>query len=178
MPATPDPERLRQLLHALSSDDRHDRRPWAGTLGEWWREGTLDAETASTVGTAVTWCAMVDDDAAGGSRARVLASLAALAQDGLLAESDLDRLLRGVDAQYLPDAEKPSVRTLRAALGRKPGGRRDPKGYLWTLVDHVHALTSPDPEERRAAVDKAAAEPGIGPADRQALTTVSEWATA
>ncbi|MDD7937966.1 hypothetical protein PHK61_05990 [Actinomycetospora lutea] len=177
MSETPDLERLRPLLHALSSDDRDDRRPSAGTLGDWWREGTLDPETASTLGTVVTWCAMVDDDA-GGVRAQVLDSLAALAADGRLPEPDLDRLGRGVDAQWIPDNEKGPVKTLRAALGRPAGGKRDPKGYLWTLVDHVHALTSPDPAERRAAVDPAAAEPGIGAPDRKALAVVSEWAKA
>lgn len=171
-----DHERLRRLLHALSSDDRDERRPWAGTLGEWWREGSLDPDTASTLGTVVTWCAMVDDDG-GGSRARVLASLAALAADGRLAEADLDRLLRGADAQWVPDSERDSVATLRAALGRSAGGRRDPKGYLWALVDHVHALTSPDPAQREAAKGPAAAEPGVNPADAQALAAVSDWAT-
>jgi len=177
MSSTPDLERLRPLLHALSSDDRDDRRPWADTLGDWWREGILDPETATTVGTVVTWCAMVDDDA-GGIRAQVLASLAALAEDGRLSEASLDRLLRGVDAQWVPDKEQAPVKALRAALDRPPGGRKDPKGYLWSLVDHVHALTAPDPDRRRAAVDPAAAEPGVGPADRQALAAVSDWATA
>lgn len=176
MSPTPDLDQLRPLLHALSSDDRDDRRPWAGTLGDWWREGSLDPDTATTVGTVVTWCAMVDDDA-GGTRARVLASLAALAADGRLAEPDLDRLGRGIEAQWIPDTERDSAETLRAALGRAAGGRRDPKGYLWTLVDHVHALTSPDPAQRRAAVGPAAAEPGIGPADAQALAVVADWAT-
>jgi hypothetical protein len=176
MPAT-DLERLRQLLHALSSDDRDERRPWAGTLGDWWREGDLDPETAPTVGTAVTWCAMVDDDG-GGSRARVLASLAALAADGRLREPDLDRLLRGVDAQWVPDSERDATDTLRTALGRKPGGRRDPKGYLWSLVDHLHALTAPDAAQREAAVGPAAAEPGVNPPDAEALAVVSEWARA
>lgn len=177
MSPTPDAEQLRPLLHALSSDDRDDRRPWADTVGAWWREGTLDPETASTVGTVVTWCAMVDDDG-GGSRAGVLASLAALAESGRLREDDLDRLLRGIDAQWVPDSERDATKTLRAALGRAPGGRKDGKGYLWTLVDHVHALTSPDAGRRRAAVDPAAAEPGIRPADRAALTVVAEWAIA
>lgn len=177
MSGTPDPERIRPLLHALSSDDRDDRRPWAGTLGDWWREGDLDADTATTLGTVVTWCAMVDDDA-GGVRADVLASLAALAADGRLAEADLDRLMRGIDAQWFPDNERASADTLRDALGRSPGGRKDPKGYLWTLVDHVHALTSPDETPRRAAVDPAAAELGVGAADARALAVVSEWATA
>lgn len=177
MSATLDPERLRQLLHALSSDDRDDRRPWAGTLGDWWREGTLDPETATTVGTAVTWCAMVDDDA-GGVRAQTLASLASLAEDGRLAEPDLDRLLRGVDAQWVPTNERDAITTLRVALGRAPGGDRDPKGYLWRLVDHVHALTSPDPDQRRAAVDPAAAEPGVRAPDRAALAAVSDRAAA
>jgi hypothetical protein len=173
----PEHDQLRQLLHALSSDDRDDRRPWAGTLGEWWRDGVLDPDTATTVGTVVTWCAMVDDDG-GGSRSRVLASLAALAADGRLTDADLDRLLRGVDAQWVPDSERDSVATLRAALGRSAGGRRDPKGYLWSLVDHVHALTSPDAAQREAAVGPAAAEPGVNPADATALAVVSEWATA
>lgn len=177
MPSTPDLERLRPLLHALSSDDRDDRRPWADTLGDWWREGTLDPESATTLGTVVTWCAMVDDDA-GGIRAQVLASLAALAEDGRLPEASLDRLLRGVDAQWVPDNEQAPVKTLRAALDRKPGGKRDAKGYLWTLVDHVHALTAPDPDRRAAAVGPAAAEPGVGATDRRALDDVSEWATA
>lgn len=177
MPGTPEIERLRQLLHALSSDDRDDRRPWAGTLGDRWREGDLDPETATTVGTVVTWCAMVDDDA-GGVRARVLDSLAALAADGRLSEADLDRLLRGIDAQWIPDSEQDATTVLRAALGRSARGRRDPKGYLWTLVDHVHALTSPDAAQREAAVGPAAAERGVGPADAQALAVVSEWATA
>ncbi|MHC1561793.1 hypothetical protein ACR9E3_22755 [Actinomycetospora sp. C-140] len=177
MPATPDPDQLRQLLHALSSDDRDDRRPWADALGDWWRGGQLDPQTASTLGTVVTWCAMVDDDA-GGIRARVLDSLAALAEDGRLPEADLDRLTRGVDAQWVPDNEQAAVKTLRGALGRSPGGRRDPKGYLWTLVDHVHALTSPDQAQREAAVGPAAAEPGIGAADAQALAVVSGWANA
>ncbi|MEJ2888621.1 hypothetical protein [Actinomycetospora aeridis] len=177
MSETTDFERLRPLLHAMSSDDRDERRPWADTLGEWWREGALDAESATTLGTVVTWCAMVDDDA-GGIRARVLDSLASLAEDGRLPEASLDRLLRGIDAQWVPDSEKTAVKTLRAALDRAPGGRRDPKGYLWTLVDHVHALTSPDPAERRAAAEAAAAEPGVGATDREALDTVSGWATA
>ena len=170
-------DRLRQLLHALSSDNRDDRRPWAGSLGEWWREGSLDPETATTLGTVVTWCAMVDDDA-GGVRAQVQASLAALAADGRLAEADLDRLLRGIDAQWIPENERASADTLRAALGRSPGGRTDPKGYLWKLVDHVHALTSPDEAQRRAGVDPAAAELGVGAADARALAVVSDWATA
>lgn len=177
MSATFDLERVRQLLHALSSDDRDVRRPWAGTLGDWWREGTLDPETATVVGTVVTWCVMVDDDA-GGVRARSLASLAALAEDGRLPEADLDRLMRGVDAQWVPSTERDSTTTLRAALGRVPDGRHDPKGYLWTLVDHVHALTSPDPAQRRAAVSPAAAEPGVGARDAEALAVVSGWATA
>lgn len=177
MSEKPDPEQLRPLLHALSSEDRDVRRPWADTLGQRWREGALDPETASTLGTVVTWCAMVDDDA-GGVRAGVLSSLAALAADRCLAEADLDRLGRGVDAQSVPDGEKDAVRDLRAALGRQAGGRRDPKGYLWTLVDHVHALTSPDEAQRRVAVEPAAAEPGIGAADRRALEAVAEWATA
>lgn len=177
MPPTPDPERLRAVLHALSSDDRDDRRPWAETVGDWWRAGDLDPDTATPLGTVVTWCAMVDDDA-GGARAGVVASLAALAEGGRLEETDLDRLLRGVDAQSLPDSEKDAIKVLRGALGRKPGGRRDPKGYLWTLVDHVHALTSPDEATRRAAVGPAAAEPGVGAADARALAVVSEWASA
>ncbi|MEJ2863211.1 hypothetical protein [Actinomycetospora flava] len=177
MPSTPDLERLRPLLHALSSDDRDERRPWGDTLGDWWRDGTLDPETATTLATVVTWCAMVDDDA-GGIRAQVLGSLAALAEDGHVPGPSLDRLLRGVDAQWVPDNEQAAVKTLRASLDRAPGGRKDPKGYLWSLVDHVHALTTPDPAQRRAAVEPAAAEPGVNPADREALTAVAGWATA
>ena len=171
------PERLRQLFHALSSDDRQQRRPWARTPGMWWREGALDPDTARTVGTVLSWCAMVDDDA-GGVRADLLGSLAVLTVDGQLPEADLDRLVTGIDAQSIPENERAPSETLRAALSRSANGRRDRKGYLWTLVDHVHALTSPEGTQREGAVSAAAAEPGITPADAQALAVVSDWATA
>lgn len=172
-----DPEQLRPLLHALSSDDREERRPWAGTPAAWWRDGTLGPDVATTVGTALSWCAMVDDDA-GGVRAELLGSLAVLAEDGQVPEADLDRLVTGMDAQWNPENERPHAETLRAALGRKASGQRPRKGYYWTLVDHVHALTSPDEAERRAAVDPAANELGVAPADAQALAVLSGWATA
>jgi hypothetical protein len=170
-------QRLRELLHALSSDDRDDRRPWAGTPAVWWREGALRPELASTLGTVLSWCAMVDDDA-GGVRAELLAALAALAADGQMAEADLDRLVTGLDAQWIPENERPHAEVLRSSLGRSARGRRDRKGYLWTLVDHVHALTSPDGPQREAAVSAAAAVPGLTPTDAQALAVVCEWATA
>ena len=174
---TSDPEQLRRLLHALSSDDRDERRPWAGTPAAWWREGSLGPDVASTVGTVLSWCAMVDDDA-GGVRADLLGSLAALAEGGQVPEADLDRLVTGMDAQWIPENERPQSEALRAALGRSASGGRARKGYYWTLVDHVHALTSPDEAQRREAVAAAAAEPGIAPADAQALAVVSGWATA
>lgn len=171
------PDRLRQLFHALSDDDRDVRRPWAGTPASWWREGALPRDTAPTVGTVLGWCTMIDDDA-GGVRALLLGSVAALAEDGQVAEADLDRLVTGFDAQWIPDNERPHSETLRNALGRSANGRRDGKGYLRTLVDHVHALTAPDGAEREAAVSAAAAEPGLTPADKEALAVVSRWATA
>lgn len=171
------PDRLREALHALTSDDRDERRPWAGTPGAWWREGALPPDTARTVGTVLSWCAMTDDDA-GGVRAELLGSLAVLAEAGQVAEADIDRLLTGFDAQWIPENERPAAETLRTALGRPGSGHRDRKGYVWTLVDHVHALTSPDEAERRAAVDPAANELGVAPADAQALAVLSGWATA
>ena len=171
------PEQLRQLFHALSSDNRDDRRPWARTPAAWWREGALDADTAPTVCTVLSWCAMVDDDA-GGVRAELLDSLAALAEDGQLPETDIDRLVTGLDAQWIPENEVSASQTLRGALGRAVNVRRDRKGYLWTLVDHVHALTATDGTQREAAVSAAAAEPGIAPTDAQALAVLSDWATA
>jgi hypothetical protein len=171
------PDRLREALHALSSDDRDERRPWAGAPAVWWREGALPPETARTVGTVLSWCAMTDDDA-GGVRAELLASLAVLAEAGQVAEADLDRLMTGFDAQWIPENERASAETLRTALGRAGSGHRDRKGYVWTLVDHVHALTSPDASRREAAVGAAAAEPGLLPADKDALAVVSGWATA
>ncbi len=171
------PARLRELFHALSSDDRDERRPWAATPGAWWDEGALDPETAGVVATVVSWCTMIDDDA-GGARVDLLASLAALARDGRLPEADLDRLLTGVEAQWTPERERPHTEALRAALGRSVHPRRDRKGYFRALVDHVHALTSPDATERAAAVPAAAAELGVADADRRALEVVSGWATA
>jgi hypothetical protein len=171
------PVRLREAFHALSSDDRDDRRPWAATPGTWWREGALDADTAGVVATVLTWCTMVDDDG-GRSRVDLLGSLAALARDGRVAEVDLDRLLTGVEAQWTPEPERPHIETLRAALGRSVRPQRSRKGYLWTLVDHVHALTSPDATMREAAVEPAQAELGVGEADRRALDAVVSWARA
>jgi hypothetical protein len=171
------PDEVRQLLHALSSDDRDVRRPWAGTPAVWWREGALPPETARTVGTVLSWCAMTDDDA-GGVRAELLGSLAVLAEAGQVPEADLDRLMTGFDAQWMPENERPAAETLRTVLGRSGSGHRDRKGYVWTLVDHVHALTSPDASQREAAVGAAAAEPGLMPADKDALAVVSRWATA
>jgi hypothetical protein len=171
------PDRLREALHALSSDDRDVRRPWAGTPAAWWREGVLPPETARTVGTVLSWCTMTDDDA-GGVRAQLLGSLAVLAEAGQVAEADLDRLMTGFDAQWLPENERAAAETLRTTLGRAGSGHRDRKGYVWTLVDHVHALTSPDASRREAAVSAAAAEPGLTPADKDALAVVSRWATA
>lgn len=170
-------DRLREALHALSSDDRDVRRPWAGTPAVWWREGALSEDTARTVGTVLGWCTMVDDDA-GGVRAELLGSVAVLAEAGQVGEPDLDRLITGFDAQWIPDNERAHADTLRSALGRSGNGHRDRKGYLWTLVDHVHALTAPDPSEREAAVGAAAAEPGLTPSDKDALAVVSRWATA
>jgi hypothetical protein len=174
-PGVTDVERLRELLHGVSSDDRDERRPWAGTPGDWWREGSLDRQVASTVGTVLTWCAMVDDDA-GGVRAALLGSLAALAEDGQVPEGALDRLVTGLDAQWIPDSERPHSETLRSALGRQ-AGRRDRKGYLWMLVDHVHALTSPDGAQREAATSAAGSESGIAADDAHALAVVIDWAT-
>ena len=171
------PEQFRELFHALSSDDREERRPWARTPAVWWREGALDPDTARTVGTVLSWCTMVDDDA-GGVRAELLGSLAALAGDGQLPEADIDRLVTGLDAQEIPENERQAAELLRGALGRAVNVRRDRKGYLWTLVDNVHALTAPDRTHREAAVGAAAAELGIAPADAQALAVVSGWATA
>ncbi|NMO94053.1 hypothetical protein [Actinomycetospora sp. TBRC 11914] len=171
------PVELREAFHALSSDDRADRRPWAATPGTWWREGRLAPEVAGVVGTVLTWCTMVDDDA-GVSRVDLLSSLAALAHDGRLAESDLDRLLTGVEAQWTPEPERPYTDALRAALGRAVKPQRSRKGYLWSLVDHVHALTSPDAATREAAVAPAKAELGVAEADRHALDAVIGWSTA
>ncbi|HEY2195552.1 MAG TPA: hypothetical protein VGH76_25070 [Actinomycetospora sp.] len=172
-----DPPRLREAFHALSSDDRDDRRPWAATPGTWWREGALDPDTAGVVATVLTWCTMVDDDG-GGSRVDLLASLAALAQDDRVPEVDLDRLLTGVEAQWTPEPERPHTDALRAALGRSVRPQRSRKGYLWSLVDHVHALTAPDATTREAAVAPAKAELGVAEADRRALDAVIGWATA
>jgi hypothetical protein len=171
------PAQLREAFHALSSEVREDRRPWAATPGTWWREGALDPGTARVVGTVLTWCTMVDDDP-GGVRADLLGSLAALAADGQLAEGDIDRVIAGADAQYTPEPERPHSETLRAALGRTARRRRDRKGYLWELVDHVHALTAPDAATREAAVEPARAAPGVGEDDRRALDAVIGWATA
>lgn len=171
------PEQLRELLHALSSDDRDVRRPWASTPGDWWREGVLDADTADTLGMALSWSAMVEDDA-GGIRAELLGSLAVLAEAGHVPAAGLDRLVTGLDAQWIPANERAHSDTLRHALGRSTSGRRDPKGYLWKLFDHLHALTSPGGAEREAAVSAAAAERSLTDADAQALAAVSEWARA
>lgn len=171
------PAELREMFHALSSDEQDDRRPWAATPGTWWREGALDPDTASTVSTVLAWCTMIDDDA-GGVRADLLGSLATLADGGRLPDTDIDRLVTGLDAQWIPENERPHSEAIRAALSRDARKRRDGKGYLRSLVDHVHALTAPQAAEREAAVSAAAAEPGIAESDRQALTAVSGWATA
>jgi hypothetical protein len=171
------PAQLREVFHALSSDDRDERRDRAATPGAWWRDGALDPDTAAVVGTALIWCTMVDDDA-GGVRADMLGSLATLARDGRVPEEDLDRLVTGLDAQSIPETEHAHSEALRAALGRDVHKRRDPKGYLHTLVDHVHALTAPDAAARASAVSPAEAELGIAATDRRALAEVSRWATA
>ena len=134
------PDRLRQLFHALSDDDRDVRRPWSGTPATWWREGALPRDTAPTVGTVLGWCTMIDDDA-GGVRALLLGSVAALAEDGQVAEADLDRLVTGFDAQRHPGQRAPALRDppqrpgpLRERSSRRQGlppdaGRPRPRAH-------------------------------------------------
>lgn len=119
-----------ELLRGVTSQYRDHRWAWAPVAGEWLDQRELDAPDAAPIAAVLGWCAVLETDVAGHTRARLLDSLSALARAGLAPAAALQQVTSSLPRQQLDPAEVGSYDVLVDQLRERGGGGRPGTGRV------------------------------------------------
>lgn len=122
--------RCLELLRGLTSQYRDQRWSWAAIAGQRAATGELAAPETGPIATVLSWAARLETDITGGTRARLLDSLAALARADLAPAVVLEQVTATLPRQELDPAEVGAYDALADQLRQRPAPAQPEQGRV------------------------------------------------